>query len=152
VKTGVVAFVAGVVFAVGLGIGEMTRPDKVIAFLDLAGDWDPSLAFVMVGAIGFHAVTYRLISKRSAPLWAEGFHIPSREDLDKPLLVGAALFGVGWGISGFCPGPAVASIGSAAAEVGVFVLAMMAGMWLHGRFRPLVQGDDHKELDVSTCD
>jgi len=137
-KTQSVAFVAGAVFAVGLAIAEMTKPDKVIAFLDLAGDWDPSLAFVMVGAIGFHAVTYRLISRREAPILAAVFHIPSRQDLDKSLLVGASLFGAGWGLGGFCPGPAVASIGSAAVEVGVFVIAMMVGMWLHARFRALV--------------
>ena len=77
-KSTAVAFVAGAIFAVGLAIAEMTKPDKVIAFLDLAGDWDPSLAFVMVGAIGFHAVTYRLITNRSAPVLAEAFRVPTR--------------------------------------------------------------------------
>lgn len=131
-----VAFLAGMLFAVGLVISEMTRPDKVIDFLDLAGAWDPSLAFVMVGAIGFHAVTFRLITSRTAPVWGEVFHIPTRQDLDGPLLVGAILFGAGWGLGGFCPGPAIASVASATMEVGVFVLAMLFGMWLHGRLRP----------------
>jgi uncharacterized membrane protein YedE/YeeE len=128
-----VAFLAGVVFAVGLVVAEMTRPDKVIDFLDLAGAWDPSLVFVMVGAIGFHAVTFRLITSRNAPVLAEVFHIPTRQDLDGPLLVGAILFGAGWGLGGFCPGPAITSVASATTEVGIFVLAMLLGMWLHGR-------------------
>jgi uncharacterized protein len=134
-RTTSIAFVTGVVFAIGLVISEMTKPDKVIGFLDLAGAWDPSLAFVMVGAIGFHGITYRLITKRTAPVWAEAFHIPTRQDWDVPLLVGAILFGVGWALGGFCPGPAIASMSSAVAEVGVFVLCMLAGMWLHGQVR-----------------
>ena len=137
-KTTGMAFLAGIIFAVGLVISEMTKPDKVIGFLDLAGSWDPSLAFVMVGAIGVHAVTYRVITQRNTPVWSEAFHIPTRQDFDGPLVVGAVLFGAGWALGGFCPGPAIASVASAALEVGVFVLCMLAGMGVHGLVRSRV--------------
>ena len=132
-KINISAFVAGLIFAVGLVVAQMTQPDKVIAFLDLAGNWDPSLAFVMVGGIGFHAVAFRLITRRSSPILGASFHVPTRKDVDRPLIVGAILFGIGWGLAGFCPGPAITSIASVASEVGVFVVAMLAGMWLNKR-------------------
>jgi uncharacterized membrane protein YedE/YeeE len=124
------SFVSGVVFALGLSISGMTRPVKVIGFLDFAGHWDPSLAFVMLGAITVYFVVYRWIGTRSAPLLAEKFTVPQRTDVDRNLVVGAAAFGVGWGLGGFCPGPAIAALASGAAPVMVFVAAMAAGMYL----------------------
>lgn len=124
------SFISGVVFALGLGISGMTRPVKVIGFLDFAGRWDPSLAFVMIGAITVYFVAYRLIRTRSAPVLTEEFSIPPRTDIDRNLVVGAAVFGAGWGLGGFCPGPALTSLGSGAAPVVVFVTAMAAGMYL----------------------
>ena len=106
------SFVSGVLFAVGLGVGGTTKPAKVTAFLDFFGDWDPSLAFVMIGAILMHAVLYRLIRRRPVPLFASAFSIPTRTDIDTRLVGGAALFGIGWGLGGFCPGPAVTSLAS----------------------------------------
>lgn len=132
------AFVSGVLFAVGLVIAQMTVPDKVIAFLDLAGTWDPSLAFVMVGAICFHAAAFRLITRRNSPILSPQFYLPTTANIDRPLLVGATLFGVGWALGGFCPGPAITSLVSASSEVGVFVLAMLAGMLLNSKVKPLV--------------
>ncbi len=122
------AFVAGVVFAAGLGLSGMTLPTKVIAFLDVTGDWDPSLAFVMGGAIAVHLVVTRLIQKRGRPLLAEIFHLPKRSEIDGKLVAGAAIFGVGWGLGGYCPGPALVSAAAGRTEAIVFVVAMTIGM------------------------
>ena len=105
-KARLAAFVSGMVFALGLGIAGMTRPVKVIDFLDFFGAWDASLAFVMLGAIAVYCVAYRWCVKMPAPLLATEFGLPKRKDLDSNLIVGSILFGVGWGLGGFCPGPA----------------------------------------------
>ncbi|MCS6925756.1 MAG: YeeE/YedE family protein [Candidatus Binatia bacterium] len=118
-------------FAVGLGLSGMTQPAKVVGFLDLTGRWDPSLACVMLGAIAVHAPAYRLIRRRSAPIFAAAFAIPTRRDFDLRLVGGAALFGIGWGLGGFCPGPAITSLPSGHTAVLLFVPAMVAGMYLH---------------------
>ena len=124
------AFVGGFVFAPGLGISGMTDANKVIGFLNLAGDWDPSLAFVMVGAIGVHLAAYRFILARQSPLFTKKFQIPTRRDLNPKLIVGAALFGVGWGLGGFCPGPGLVSLAGFGPSAIVFVVFMLAGMAL----------------------
>ena len=111
-KALLVAFAAGIVFALGLRISGMTRPIKVIGFLDFAGSWDASLAFVMIGAIAVYLSAYRLIRKLSAPFFAGKFSVPERSDIDLNLIVGAAIFGAGWGLGGFCPGPAITSLAS----------------------------------------
>jgi uncharacterized membrane protein YedE/YeeE len=123
---------AGALFGVGLGVAGMTSPAKVQAFLDFFGEWDPSLALVMVGAIAVHALG-RLVVRRSAPLFDTRFHLPTRNDLDRPLVLGAALFGLGWGLGGFCPGPGIVSLASGTLDALVFVGAMAAGMALHFR-------------------
>ena len=130
-KVLLISFVSGVVFALGLGISGMTRPVKVIGFLDFFGAWDASLAFVMVGAIAVYFVAYRWSSSMPSPRFAPDFALPKRSDLDGKLILGAALFGAGWGLSGFCPGPALASLASGALPVLVFVAAMSIGMYLH---------------------
>lgn len=124
----VAPFLAGLVFAVGLGIAGMTQPAKIIGFLDVTGRWDPSLAFVMLGAIAVYAPLSRLIGRRGRPLFAEGFVLPTRRDLDPKLVVGAGLFGIGWGLGGFCPGPAIVAVLSGSPEVLVFLVGMLAGM------------------------
>jgi uncharacterized membrane protein YedE/YeeE len=126
--TVVVAFVAGFVFALGLGISGMTQPAKVLAFLDVAGAWDPSLALVMIGAIAVHAPVVRWTFRRPTPLLGARWQIPTRRDLDVPLVAGATMFGLGWGLSGYCPGPALVSLASGATGAVVFVAAMVAGM------------------------
>jgi uncharacterized membrane protein YedE/YeeE len=131
VKKSLTALVAGALFGVGLGVSGMTQPSKVIGFLDVAGHWDPSLAFVMIGAIAVHFVLLRLIVRRRAPLLDERFHLPTRDDLDAKLVLGAAIFGVGWGLGGFCPGPGVVSTASGGTTALVFVGAMLAGMLVH---------------------
>lgn len=125
------AFIAGVIFAIGLAIGGMTKPAKVAGFLDFTGNWDPSLMFVMGGAVMTHALLYRLIRKRSTPLFTAAFSVPTRKDIDIRLLGGAALFGIGWGLSGFCPGPAITSLASGQTPVLIFVAAMIVGMYLY---------------------
>lgn len=130
-KALLISFLSGIVFAVGLGISGMTRPIKVIGFLDFFGTWDASLAFVMIGAIAVYFAAYRLSKNMPSPLLASAFSLPKRSDLDTKLILGAALFGAGWGLSGFCPGPAITSLASGAPAVLVFVAAMMVGMRLH---------------------
>jgi uncharacterized membrane protein YedE/YeeE len=125
------AFLSGVIFAVGLAIGGMTQPAKVAGFLDFTGDWDPSLMFVMSGAVITHAILYPLIRHRSTPLFTATFSVPTRKDIDPGLLGGAALFGIGWGFSGFCPGPAITSLASGQTPVLIFVAAMIGGMYLY---------------------
>lgn len=123
-------FTAGAVFAVGLGISGMTDANKVIHFLNPLGGWDPSLAFVMVGAIGAHMATHRLILRRGQPLFAAAFSAAASTTVDKRLLAGAGLFGMGWGLGGFCPGPGVVSAVALGTEALVFVGAMVTGMML----------------------
>ena len=122
------ALVSGFLFAFGLGLGGMTQPAKVVGFLNIAGDWDPSLACVMVGALLVHSSLVRLVLRRAKPIFASRFVLPTRADLDVPLIAGAALFGVGWGLVGFCPGPAVTALGAGMPEAAVFVPAMLVGM------------------------
>ncbi len=130
-----VALTAGVLFAAGLVVSGMAQPSKVIGFLDVSGAWDPSLAFVMAGAIGVHALAYRWIRRRAKPLFAAELAVPASQGIDARLLAGAALFGIGWGLGGFCPGPALVSLMSGAPKAVVFVAAMLAGMYVH-RFVP----------------
>jgi hypothetical protein len=124
------ALLCGVVFGVGLAVGGMTNPAKVLGFLDVTGVWDPSLAFVMGGALGVNALAFALTRRRARPLFAESFALPTLRDLDRELVVGAAIFGVGWGLVGLCPGPALASLLRGQPEVFAFVAAMVAGMSL----------------------
>lgn len=126
------AFASGTLFGLGLTVSQMVNPAKVLGFLDVVGDWDPSLAFVMVGAIGVMAIAYVLKRHMEHPVAAERFQVPTRNDIDRSLVIGATLFGVGWGLVGFCPGPALAALSSASIEPLIFVLAMLGGMSLHG--------------------
>lgn len=136
-KSALTSFISGIVFALGLGISGMTRPIKIIGFLDFFGNWDASLAFVMIGAIGVYFVAYRLSRTMRSPILSAKFLIPNRSDIDLRLIIGAAVFGAGWGLSGFCPGPAITALASGAAPVVVFVTAMAAGIYLHGWFARL---------------
>lgn len=123
-----VALGSGSLFAVGLAVSGMTRPEKVIGFLDLFGAFDPTLAFVMVGAILVHAASWRVIKKRKSPLFAIDFRLPAARRPDARLLVGSAIFGVGWGLGGYCPGPGLTALGSLSLPPVVFVLSMLSGM------------------------
>lgn len=124
----IVAFAAGLVFAVGLGISGMTLPSKVIGFLDFFGRWDPSLLFVMGGAVSVYFFAFRAVRGFAAPVFADRFTPPEATAIDRRLVIGAAVFGVGWGLAGYCPGPVVTSIGAASSFALIFCAAMIAGM------------------------
>ena len=128
---------AGLVFGIGLWVSGMADPRKVIGFLDVTGAWDASLAFVMGGAVVATLAGFRIVKQRAKPLFDERFHLPTRKDIDLPLVAGAALFGMGWGIAGYCPGPALTALATLSAEALVFVAAMVAGGLLQRAiFRP----------------
>lgn len=129
-KNVVTAFAVGFLFALGLGISGMTQPQKVVGFLNLFGEWDPSLMFVMGGAIGVHFFTYKFIRRRKSPLFSTEWHVPTKNEITPALILGSILFGVGWGLGGFCPGPALASLGSFELRPLIFVLSMLVGMVL----------------------
>jgi uncharacterized membrane protein YedE/YeeE len=128
-----VAALAGALFGAGLLVSGMTRPARVVGFLDVLGDWDPSLAFVMAGAVAVYALAYRGLRGRSRPWFDVRFHLPKRRDLDPQLIAGAAIFGVGWGLAGICPGPGLVAAASGAASAIGFVAAMLVGMYLRDR-------------------
>ena len=129
----VAASASGLIFGVGLAFARMTDPEKVKSFLDVAaigdGTWDPSLAFVMGGGLLVAMLFYRFSGPMKRPLFAVAFSWPTKKDIDRPLVIGAALFGIGWGLSGLCPGPAIAVLGLAPGEVAVFAVAMIVGSW-----------------------
>ena len=135
------AFVAGLVFGLGLIVSGMADPSKVIGFLDLAGNWDPSLAFVMVGAIAVAVVAFRVAGKRAQPVLGGPFHLPTATQIDRRLIAGSVVFGVGWGLAGFCPAPAVVAYGAGYFKAVVFVIAMIAGMVLFEQVERRRRGD-----------
>ncbi len=130
---------AGALFAAGLIVGGMVQPSKIIAFLDVTGDWDPSLAFVMLGAVGVHSVTYRVITRRSAPIYSPRFLVPQRQDLTWSLLVGSAVFGIGWGLGGYCPGPGLVASGAGLGHAFMFTGGVLLGHWVYSGYDRLVQ-------------
>jgi uncharacterized membrane protein YedE/YeeE len=130
-KRCVIAFLSGLVFGIGLIVSQMSNPAKVIGFLDITGSWDPSLALVMAGALAVFGTVYWSIRRPGAPLIAERFVAPTETRIDRPLLAGSLMFGVGWGLSGFCPGPAIVSTTFGNPLVWLFVAAMIAGMLLY---------------------
>lgn len=127
---GLVALIVGALFGFGLTVSGMTQPQKVVGFLDIFGNWDPSLAFVMLGAIGVHVLAYRLQKKRVSPFLADAFSLPKNKKIDSKLLIGSSIFGIGWGLGGYCPGPALASLVSLKSEIFWFVAAMAVGMFV----------------------
>ena len=133
-KSNISSFICGILFSIGLGISGMTQPQKVIGFLDVFGEWDFSLAFVMFGAVLSYLILQLWIQRNfSIPLLGGSFQIPTRKDLDRSLIIGALLFGSGWGLGGYCPGPAITSLGSGSLNALLFVVAMGVGMLLADR-------------------
>lgn len=136
------SLLAGVLFGVGLGLSQMVNPAKVLAFLDVAGDWDPSLAFVMLGAILVSFVAFRFVLKLPHPVFEGTFALPTLKNLTARLVVGSAIFGMGWGLVGFCPGPAIASLAHGLPETLVFLAALLAGAWV-ARLVPAAKQPDN---------
>jgi len=125
------AIAAGFVFGLGLWISGMANPAKVIGFLDISGEWDPSLALVMAGAVAVTVVAFRLTLRRGKPMLEESFALPTKKDIDAPLVAGSAVFGLGWGIGGYCPGPGLTALATLSTESVVFVAAMVVGGLVH---------------------
>lgn len=130
------ALIAGLIFGLGLTVSEMVNPAKVLAFLDLFGDWDPSLAFVMASAILVTSIGYRLAWRRPSPVFAERYELPGKRKIDARLAIGSVLFGVGWGLVGLCPGPALAALSFGGIQAWGFIAALTAGVFLFD-FSPL---------------
>jgi len=133
----VAALLSGGVFGLGLSLAQMTNPNKVLNFLDVGGHWDPSLLLVLGGAVLLSALTFWVVFKRGAPVWDSQFHLPLAQAVDRPLVLGSVLFGIGWGLSGYCPGPAIASLGLGNPEALWVVPSIVAGAalqrWTHAR-------------------
>ena len=130
-KRQLLILLSGFTFALGLGISEMTRPEKVLAFLDVFGHWDPSLAFVMGGAIVVYFGALRLADTRDKPAFGKKFRIPTRNDITPSLIIGAAIFGIGWGLAGFCPGPGIVAASAMVEPALYFLPALVAGILIH---------------------
>ena len=126
-----IALLAGVIFGLGLIVGGMTNPTKVLAFLDITGDWDPSLAFVMAGAIAIGFFAFRQAKRRATSVLGDIIDLPEKTRIDRQLIAGALLFGIGWGLAGFCPGPALVALTIGGSPVWIFVASMLAGMGLY---------------------
>lgn len=131
------ALIAGLLFGAGLALSDMINPARVLAFLDVAGAWDPALAFVMGGALVPSAAAYWLARRMRRPLAGDEFLVPKNRNIDPQLLAGAAVFGIGWGLVGFCPGPAVAALGFGLWQPWLFAAAMLAGMFVHHLYNEL---------------
>lgn len=137
-KQSAISFAVGLIFAIGLTFSGMTQPQKIIGFLNPFA-WDPALLFVMIGAVGVHMITYPLIRKRTSPILDTKWHVPTRNDVTARLILGSALFGIGWGLGGYCPGPGVTSMASGDLRAVVFVGAMIVGMILFKKTEPYLK-------------
>lgn len=132
----IISTVAGVLFGVGLALSGMLSPSKVIGFLDITGNWDPSLAFVMGGGVAVTVISFHFLLKRPHPLFGGSFHLPKASEIDRRLVLGAGLFGLGWGIGGLCPGPAISSLAYASPKIVLFVIAMLFGILVAKKLFP----------------
>lgn len=134
----IVIYIAGLIFGLGISISGMANPAKVLNFFDVAGTWDPSLLLVMVGAVVMTFIGYKIVLRRSTPFLSAVFQLPNRRDIDGFLIGGSALFGIGWGIAGFCPGGALPVIGTGNIDVLLFVGSVIAGVFIARLLRPLL--------------
>lgn len=129
-----VALLSGLLFGVGLSLSEMVNPNRILGFLDFFGNWDPTLLFVMAGAVPVSALSYLLVRGKEKPAFAESFKISARREIDRKLIIGSAIFGVGWGIAGYCPGPVVTMLSLQLREPLIFIVAMLAGSLAYRQF------------------
>jgi uncharacterized protein len=143
-KQNLVAMIAGILFGLGLGLSQMVDRDRVLGFLDVAGAWDPTLLFVLGGAVSVTVIAFRFVLRMSHPIFDTQFRIPTRNDIDRPLVIGAMIFGIGWGIAGYCPGPGIVALVLGIWNPVLFVAALLAGSltyrWYQNRTEKLAQG------------
>lgn len=125
------SLISGILFGVGLSLSQMINPDKVLNFLDIAGAWDSSLIFVMLGALEVTFISFKVILKRPSPVFDHKFYLATKKEIDKSLIIGATIFGIGWGITGYCPGPAVAGLGFGNPEAVIMIIAIYLGFMVH---------------------
>jgi uncharacterized membrane protein YedE/YeeE len=130
-KTNLIALLSGIIFGIGLSLSQMINPNKVLDFLDITGNFDPSLIFVMIGALSVALLSFKWIRKLSVPLFGDNFQLAKKTIIDKPLIVGGVIFGIGWGMSGYCPGPVVAGLGLFSLESVVMVIAICVGFFAY---------------------
>ena len=130
------ALIAGLLFGLGLGVSQMIDRERVLGFLDITGNWDPTLAFVMGGAVLVTLISFRFVLRRPHPIFSSKFYLPTRSDIDRPLLIGAGLFGIGWGLAGYCPGPAITATVLGIANPFIFLVAMIAGSFAYQAISP----------------
>jgi hypothetical protein len=132
-KQNLTALFSGLLFGFGLSLSQMIDRDRVLGFLDITGDWDPTLLFVLGGAVGFTIIAFRFVLRLPKPLLGEKFYLPTKKDIDRPLILGAAIFGIGWGIAGYCPGPGITAlvlgIGNPVLFLTAFVIGSLASQW-----------------------
>lgn len=140
----VTAFITGLVFGLGLILSGMTDPSKVIGFLDLAGNWDPSLAFVMGGAIVVGSIAFHFAKERTKAVLGDAMRLPTAKQIDLRLVLGGLAFGAGWGLAGYCPGPALASLAQGGSKPVIFVIAMLAGMVIYEMWERLANASENK--------
>ncbi|MGK7952591.1 MAG: DUF6691 family protein [Xenococcaceae cyanobacterium] len=126
-KQKLIALLSGLLFGLGLSLSQMIDRDRVLGFLDVSGDWDPTLLFVLGGAVGVTVIAFRLVLRLPQPIFADKFYLPTRKDIDLPLILGAAIFGIGWGIAGYCPGPGITALVLGIANPVLFVIAFILG-------------------------
>ena len=138
----IIALLSGLLFGLGLGLSQMIDRQRVLGFLDVAGTWDPTLLFVLGGAVAVTTVAFRFVLRRDRPLFGSRFCLPSRRDIDGPLLAGAAIFGIGWGISGYCPGPGMVALVLVSWQPLVFVAALIAGMAAYQGYQSATQSSN----------
>jgi len=147
----IVTLIVGLIFGFGLALSGMTHPEKVLGFLDVAGAWNPGLLFVLGGAVGVTLIAFRVIRKLGKPVFSATFHLTDAKHIDAPLIIGSALFGIGWGISGYCPGPAIALFAAPNWELWVFVPAMLTGYALQYYLSRSPQQVTSDPEDISVC-
>ena len=136
----IITLLAGLIFGLGLIISGMTNPAKVIGFLDIAGLWDPSLVFVMLGGISIALIGFKLVQNKSQTVFDDPIHLPGKTHISKELVIGSLLFGAGWALAGFCPGPALVALGAGYKEAFIFVIAMSVGIYIHDRVLKTCKG------------
>ena len=129
IKQNLIALLSGILFGLGLGLSQMIDRDRVLGFLDLTGTWDPTLLLVLISAVGVTLISFRYILKQSHPLLTRKFYLPSHHNIDLPLILGSAIFGIGWGISGYCPGPGITALTLGIFNPILFLVAMIVGSW-----------------------